>query len=135
MKISKFKKYASWNLISLTGYLSLIIAITFFIFFILAASNLNMRADLNKIFYDYLVKHVVNPYFSFYKAQLAWICVLLIASVYEEHYYRANEKFGLRIFENSEKAYSIVFFTGLVLNFLPVYIIFMVIVINFMKIR
>jgi len=135
MKITKFKKYISWNLISLTGYLSMVIAIIFFIFFIIAASNLNMRADLNEFFYEYIVKHVINPYFGFYKTQITWICLLLIISIYEEQYYKKKSEFGLRIFENSEKAYSIMFFTGLVLNFLPLYMIFMAIVINFMKIR
>ncbi len=134
MKITKFKKYISWNIISLTGYIGSIIAIVFMVMLILAGSQLNMRADLNSYFFDYIINHIINPYFTFYKSQLAGICFLLILSVYEDSYYKKNGKFGLRLFEDNEKGYSIIFFTGLILNFLPLYVAFQAIVIKIMKI-
>lgn len=134
MKISKFKKYRSWNLISITGYFGCIIAAVFLVFLIVSGSQLNMRADLNQYFYDYIFTHIVEPYFGFYKSQLVWIFILVIISVFENRKYRQDGQFGLRIFENMEKGYSIVFVIGLILNFLPLYFVSIFILINMVKI-
>ncbi len=134
MKLTKFRKYISWNIISVTGYLCTVIAIIFFVMLILAGSQLNMRADLNEYFYDYIFNHIIEPYYIFYKTQLIWICILLACSVFENKYYAHHGKFGLRIFENNEKWYSRLFITGLALNFLPLYMVFVLIVINIMRI-
>ena len=133
MKVNKFRKYISWNIISVTGYLCTVIALIFLVMLILAGSQLNMRADLNQYFYDYIFNHILEPYYIFYKSQLVWIGLLLLVSVFEDKYNSHKSEFGLRIFENNEKRYSILFVTGLALNFLPLYMMFMLIVINFMR--
>ncbi len=128
MKISKFKKYLSWNIISAIGYLSSVITISFIIMYSLAASGLNMRTDIDGYFYDYITKHIIIPYIGFYKGQLLIIAALLIGSFFENKYYVEKEEYGFRIFENHEKGYSILFTTGLFLNLIPLYILCMIFV-------
>jgi len=134
MRISKFKKFISWNLISLLGYFSLIIMIIFLIMYSLTTSQIHMRADLDKYFYDYLSKYVISPYFSFYKTQISIIIFLLISSVFENYYYKQKGLFGFRIFENHETAYSRMFLIGLSLNFFPMYMASMFILTKFISI-
>lgn len=134
MKITRFRKYITWNIVSAIGYICSIITIIFLIIFSLAASNLNMRADLNEYFYAYITKHILLPYLSFYKFQLFLISCCLIASVFENRHYKEKGEYGLRLFGNHEKIYSILFFTGLILNFLPLYILFMFLITQIMKI-
>lgn len=124
-KVLKFKKYISWNIISVIGYFGLVVSVIFFAMFSLASSNINMRADLNDIFFDYIFKHILIPYFEIYKFQLFLIVLLLIGSGLEHHKYNESNSEGFVIFENSDKFYSIVFFTGLMLNFVPLYIFFL----------
>lgn len=133
MKISKFKKFISWNLISLLGYCSLVIMIVFLVLYSLTTSQLHMRSDLDKYFYEYLSQHVINPYFSFYKTQISIVIFLLISSIFENRYYKQRGIFGFRIFENHEIRYSRFFIIGLSLNFLPMYMASMFILTKFIS--
>ena len=134
MKITKFKKYVTWNIISLIGYVSIALTIAFLVMLGLSSSQLNMRIDLNKYVYEYIFKHLILPYLSVYKFQLSAIIVLLIASIGEKKYYEDNEIYGFRIFENNEKIYSTFFIIGLILNFCPLYMFSMYILKILMKI-
>lgn len=134
MKISKFKKFISWNLISLIGYLSLTVGIFFLIMLSLASGQLNMRADLNGYFYDYILKHVFSPYFVVYKTQLMAVFILLILSVFEKSYYNKRGEFGLKLFTENEKGYTVVFVVGIILNFFPLYLFSLYILDCIMKI-
>ncbi len=123
MKISKYKKYISWNLISLLGYSCLVIMVYFLILLMISSSGIGMRMDLDKYYYEFTMHHVVLPYMSFYKIQLTAAALLLIGFIFEKKHYELHNEYGLRLFENHEKIYSIVFVTGLTLNFLPMYIL------------
>lgn len=133
MQISKFKNFISWNLISLLGYFCFVIMLAFIAMYLLTKSNINMRADLNKYFYDYLFNNVIIPYLSFYKIQIFLIMTLLITSIFENKYYIKNGGYGFRIFENNDSTYSKAFVTGLILNLSPMYLFTMFIVAQFMK--
>lgn len=133
MEITKFKKYVSWNIISLLGYFCIVIMIAFIVMYSLVHSQINMRADLNKYFYEYLHNHVVVPYLSFYKVQICLIISLLIISIFEKNYYKENDLYGFQIFENNEKRYSQIFAIGLIMNLLPMYLFTMFIFIQIMK--
>lgn len=126
MKISALKKYISWNIISGIGYLGLILFAVFSMMKTIGASTLNMRADLNEYYAEYLMKHIINPYYAVYKFQIFLIIMLLIGFIFERNHYNENDLEGFRPFENTEteKFYSIVFCTGLILNFVPLYIPF-----------
>jgi hypothetical protein len=121
MKISKFKKYICWNLISLLGYAGTIIALAFAVMYFLASSQINMRVDLNSAIFEQILKRIILPYETFYKTQMTVIIVLLIATWFEDKAYRSSETFGLRLFSNHEKEYSWWFAFGLILNFSPMY--------------
>ena len=54
MKINKFKNLISWNIISAIGYLSILMSAVFLIIYTLGASGINIQADSNEYFYDYL---------------------------------------------------------------------------------
>lgn len=127
MKIDKFRKYISWNIASTIGYIGMIITAIFLIMFIIASSGTTIRPDINEYFYEYIVKHILTPYISFYKFQLFLITLCLLASIFEHRYYQQTEQYDLRMFEEHEKAYSVVFVTGLALNFMPLYIFFTII--------
>lgn len=122
MKITKFKKYISWNLISLMGYFSIIFMVIFLIILGLSSTQLNMRIDLNKYVYEFIFKHVINPYISFYKFQLSTICLLLLTSAVEKKHYDEEGSYGFRIFENNDETYTKIFTIGLFLNFCPLYV-------------
>ncbi len=123
MKISKYKKYITWNIISLLGYSCLGIMCYFLVILLISSSGMGMRIDLDKYFYEFTMQHVVLPYMSFYKIQLTSAALLFIGYIFEKKYYKKNNEYGFRIFENHERAYSILFVTGLTLNFLPMYIL------------
>ena len=123
MKIGNYKKYITWNIVSLLGYSCLAIMFYFLIILLISSSGMGMRMDLNKYYYEFTINHVVFPYISFYKIQLTIAAVLLIGYIFEKKYYKEHKEYGLRIFENHEKTYSIVFIIGLALNFLPMYIL------------
>lgn len=127
MRIVKFKKFISWNVISLIGYLSLVIVAYFTVVLLLSVSEIGMRVDLNKYFYEYIVKHVIFPYLDFYKIQLGLIFLLLICSKFEDKYYRREGKLGLHLFEHHQNFYSAVFITGLILNICPMYLLILLI--------
>ena len=110
MKISKFKKYICWNLISLLGYFGSVIMIIFIILYTLSASQLHMKAELDEIYAEYIVHHIIKPYLSFYQTQIGLIVMLLIGSYFENKHYIKQEIYGLRLFENSNKLYSIAFY-------------------------
>lgn len=122
MKITKFKRYISWNLISLMGYCCTIIMIIFFVILGLSSTQLNMRIDLNKYIYDFMFNHIISPYISFYKFQLSTICILLLTSLVEKKHYEDEGSYGLRIFENNDKLYTKIFIIGLFFNFCPLYL-------------
>ena len=133
MRISKLKKYVTWNIISVIGYCSLIIVACFLVMFLLSSSQIGMRRDLDNIFFDYTLKYVLVPYFSFYKLQLSAVAFFALGSILEKRYYYEQTHFGLRIFENHDKFYSILFVIGLSLNFLPLYIITLYIIKIFVR--
>ena len=133
MRITKFRKFVSWNIISVMGYLSMVIALYFLVILSLASTQIGMREDLNGYFYDYITGNIILPYISFYKTQLSCMMFFMLVSILENRYYRNKELYGLRIFENNEKGYSIIFVTGLALNFLPLYIFFMIFITNLVK--
>ncbi|MBD5401627.1 hypothetical protein HDR58_02335 [bacterium] len=122
MKITKFRKYITWNLVSLAGYLSLAIVGYFLMMLMISSSQIGIRADLNSYFYDYIVNHVILPYVDFYKVQITFICLMLVGSIFEKKYYDEKCIYGFQIFENHPKVYSIIFVIGLSLNFLPLYL-------------
>lgn len=119
MKINKFKNLISWNIISAIGYLSILMSAVFLIIYILGASGINIQADSNEYFYDYLEKHVITPYFEVYKFQIVVVILLIIGSVYEKKKYLENNEPGLILFPEREKIYSILFLSGIYLNLLP----------------
>ena len=133
MKINKFRKYITWNIISMMGYFCSVITLVFAVMLMLAGSQLNMRADLNAFFYDYINAYIINPYYIFYKSQLFLIVLMLVISVYENGYYKRSCKYGLRVFEDNRKDYSIWFVTGIALNFIPMYIVTMITFITFVR--
>lgn len=104
------------------GYLSTIFMIIFLVILGLSSTQLNMRIDLNKYIYDFIFKHVINPYISVYKMQISSIVFFLIVSIFEKKHYEKEESYGFRIFENNDKLYSTIFTIGLVLNFCPLYL-------------
>lgn len=133
MRISKLKKYVTWNIISVIGYCSLIVVVCFLIMLFLSSSQIGMRRDLDNIFFDSTLRHVLIPYFSFYKVQLSAVAFFALGSILEKRYYYEQTHFGLRIFENHDKLYSILFVIGLSLNFLPLYIVMLYLIIMFIR--
>ena len=133
MRISKFKKYVTWNIISVIGYCSLIVVVCFLIMLFLSSSQIGMRRDLDNIFFDSTLRHVLIPYFSFYKVQLSAVAFFALGSILEKRYYYEQTHFGLRIFENHDKLYSILFVIGLSLNFLPLYIVMLYLIKMFIR--
>ncbi len=125
MRITRFKKLITWNVASLVGYLNLLIMMVFIVMLGLAASQLNVKFELNKFVYDNMLKHIIFPYVSFYKTMMTGVLMLLIGSMWEKRYYNEKGLYGYRILENHEKAYSFFFLVGLALNFLPLYLFMM----------
>lgn len=122
MRITKFRKFITWNIVSLIGYIGLIIACYFVILITLSASNFNMRADLNEIYMNFTINHVFLPYISAYKFQMTMVFTLLLFSIYENYHYKTKGLYGLRLFSNHEIGYSVIFTIGLALNFCPLYL-------------
>ena len=133
MRISKLKKYVTWNIISVIGYCSLIVVACFLIMLFLSSSQIGMRRDLDNIFFDSTLRHVLIPYFSFYKVQLSAVAFFALVSILEKRYYYEQTHFWLRIFENHDKLYSILFVIGLSLNFLPLYIVMLYLIKMFIR--
>lgn len=133
MKISKFKKYICWNLISIIGFLSVTVSIYFLIMLSLASSQLHMRLDIDEFIYDYIMKHLVYPYLAFYKIQIITIIILLVSSIFERNYYIHKGDYGLRLFPEHDKGYSRLFVTGLLLNFCPLYVFMLFVIHSIMK--
>lgn len=122
MRITRFKKLITWNVISLVGYINLLIMLVFLIMLGLASSQLNIKMEFNKFVYNNMLKHIIFPYISFYKTMILGILIFLIGSVFEKRYYNEKGMYGYRILENHDKIYSFFFLVGLVLNFLPLYL-------------
>ena len=119
MNIKNIKNLISWNIISAIGYLSLLMTAVFLIMYSLGASGINVQADSNEYFYDYLEKYVIALYFGIYKFQILVIILLIIGSVYEKKKYLENNEPGFILFPEREKIYSILFLSGIYLNVLP----------------
>ena len=126
MRLTEFRKYITWNIASLSGYIGIFIMFVFLLMLMIASSGTTIRADINEIFHDYIVKHILMPYLKFYRFQLFWVLIFILFSVVEHRYYVMSEHFGARLFENHEKAYSYAFALGLSLNFIPLNIIFII---------
>lgn len=124
LRINRCRKYVTWNIISVLGYLGFILSLVFLVMMVISSSNIGVSADITKIFYEYTVKNVILPYIEVYKTQLIITGIMLIASVYENSYYMQRREYGLRLFPDNEKIYSIIFVTGLCLNLLPMYMFF-----------
>ena len=107
--------------------------IIFMFMFSIASSGVGVSADVSEYFYNYIVKHLAQPYIGMYRFQLFLVGVMLLVSVYENNYYNEKGEYGLRLFANNEKFYSVLFVTGVCLNILPMYLFFIVVVSNFMK--
>lgn len=122
MKISKFRKYISWNLISIIGYFGAVIAIMFYLIVAVASSGTTIRPDINEIFYKHIINNIVTPYLQFYRFQVFLIFLCLVLSVFEHKHNKNSENFGVRWFSNHEKLYTSMFVIGLSLNLLPLYI-------------
>ena len=124
MKIEKFKNLITWNIISIIGYLCILMSLVFLIMFSLGASGVGIHDDINEYFYDYLSKYVITPYFGLYKFQLLVIALLIIGSVSENKKYLENNEPGLVLFLEKQKLYSIAFLTGIYFNLLPIFLLF-----------
>lgn len=98
MRISKLKKYVTWNIISVIGYCSLIIVACFLVMFLLSSSQIGMRRDLDNIFFDYTLKYVLVPYYSFYKLQLSAVAFFALGSILEKRYYYEPNTFWIENF-------------------------------------
>lgn len=130
MNFSKLKKYISWNIISAIGYIGLIIFIFFLIIRAIGLSNINMRADLNEYYTDFVTNHIIKPYYAIYKFQISIIIFLMIGSLFEHHKNIENNLTGFQPFESYKirKIYSIFFYIGILLNLVPLYIPFLEII-------
>ena len=133
LRINRCRKFVTWNVISVLGYIGVILGVIFMFMFMLASSGVGVNAELTDYFFNYISKHLILPYIGLYKFQLFLVGVMLLASVYENNYYNQKGEYGLRLFANNEKFYSVLFVTGVCLNILPMYLFFVVIVSNLMK--
>ena len=133
LRINRCRKFITWNIISVLGYVGVILGIIFMFMFSIASSGVGVSADVSEYFYNYIVKHLAQPYIGMYRFQLFLVGVMLLVSVYENNYYNEKGEYGLRLFANNEKFYSVLFVTGVCLNILPMYLFFIVVVSNFMK--
>lgn len=128
MRITRFKKLITWNVVSLVGYVNLLIMIVFIVMLGLAASQLNIKFEFNKFVFDNMLKHIIFPYLSFYKTMIIGVLMLLIGSMWEKRYYDEKGIYGYRVLENHDKIYSFFFLVGLALNFLPLYLFMMYVI-------
>ena len=133
LRINRCRKFITWNIISVLGYAGVVIGVFFAFMYMLASSNIGVSADVSEYYYNYIIKHLVLPYLGVYKVQLFVVGLLLVLSVYENNYYMQKGEYGLRLFANSEKFYSVMFVTGVCLNILPMYVFFVFMVSNLMK--
>ena len=133
LRINRCRKFITWNVISVLGYIGVILGLIFMFMFMLASSGIGVNAELTDHFFNYITKHLILPYIGLYKFQLFLVGVMLLLSVYENNFYNQKGEYGLRLFANNEKFYSIFFVTGVCLNILPMYLFFVVIVSNLMK--
>lgn len=133
LRINRCRKFITWNVISVLGYVGVLFGLIFLFLFMIALSGIGVSADASEYFYVYIVKHLVLPYINMYKFQLFVVGLMLVMSVYENNYYNLKGEYGLRLFANNEKPYSIMFVTGVCLNILPMYLFFVFVVSNLMK--
>ena len=122
------KKLITWNVVSLVGYVNLLIMIVFIVMLGLAASQLNIKFEFNKFVFDNMLKHIIFPYVSFYKTMIIGVLMLLIGSMWEKRYYDEKGIYGYRVLENYDRIYSFFFLVGLALNFLPLYLYMMYVI-------
>lgn len=133
LRINRCRKFITWNVISVLGYIGVILGLIFMFMFMLASSGIGVNAELTDHFFNYITKHLILPYIGLYKFQLFLVGVMLLLSVYENNFYNQKGEYGLRLFANNEKFYSVLFVTGVCLNILPMYLFFVVTVSNLMK--
>jgi hypothetical protein len=133
LRINRCRKFITWNVISVLGYAGVLFGLFFLFLFSIASSGIGVSADVSEYFYVYIVKRLLLPYIGLYKLQLFLIGLMLVLSVYENNFYNLKGKFGLRLFANNEKLYSVLFVTGVCLNILPMYVFFIAVVSNFVK--
>ena len=105
LRINRCRKFITWNIISVLGYVGVILGIIFMFMFSIASSGVGVSADVSEYFYNYIVKHLAHPYIGMYRFQLFLVGVMLLASVYENNYYNEKGEYGLRLFANNEKFY------------------------------
>ena len=133
LRINRCRKFITWNIISVLGYAGVVIGVFFSIMYSVASSNIGVSAEVSEYYYNYIIKHLVLPYLGLYKVQLFVVGLMLVSSVYENNYYMQKGEYGLRLFANNEKIYSVLFVTGVCLNILPMYVFFVFMVSNLMK--
>lgn len=133
LRINRCRKFVTWNIVSGFGYVGIILGIIFAFMFMVASSGVGVSAEASEYFYIYIVKHLILPYLGLYKFQLFFVGIMLICSVYENSYYISKGEYGLRLFANNEKFYSMLFVTGICLNFLPMYLFFIFIMSKLMR--
>lgn len=133
LRINRCRKFITWNIISVLGYAGVVIGTFFAFMYMIAASNIGVSADVSEYYYNYIVQHLVLPYLGLYKVQLFVVGLMLVLSVYENNYYMQKGEYGLRLFANNEKVYSVMFVIGVCLNILPMYVFFVFVVSNLMK--
>lgn len=126
MQITEFKKYISWNIISLIGFGCAVISAVFWFMLNIASSGLDIREDIDIYFSEYIVNFLIKPYFELFIYQLFFIVLLIIGAKFENKHYIENNKEGLNLFVDNEKIYSRFFITGIMLNFLPLLILLVI---------
>lgn len=109
------------------GFFSSVIAVIFWFWLNIPSSGLNIRRDIDGYFSEYIINFLIRPYFELFLYQLLFIILLLIGSKFEKNYYISNDKEGLLLFEYYDKIYSKLFLVGIFLNFLPLLIIFIIV--------
>lgn len=126
MRLTKFRKYITWNIASLIGYICIVIMFVFLLLLIIASSGTTIREDVNEYFYNYIIKFLLIPYIKFYSFQIFLVVLLMIMSYFENKYYVTTEQYGKRFFDTNENLYSIMFITGIFLNIVPLCVLLII---------
>ena len=133
MRLIECKKYITWNLVSLIGYVSLAVTVIFLLMCFVASSGTTVREDVDMFFYDYIRKVLIIPYIKFYKFQFLLMVFSLVLSVFEHRYYEIKEMHGVNLFENHENGYTFGFALGISLNFVPLYLLYVIIILHLIR--
>lgn len=133
MKILEFKKYITWNIISIIGFFCTLITIVFWFWLSIVSSGLNIREDIDGYFSEYIVNFLLKPYFEMFVYQILFIILLVIGSKFEHKHYIENGEERLKLFEDNVNIYSKVYLTGIFLNFLPLFVLFVILIGYFLR--